>query len=101
MKGSGFEDIVIEAGVCASGSLKKVMSGKQYSQALRVHKMVLEALKRLLFEEFQAQDQFGGKMDDKTENSIKKLSEKPDCEQFRSLIRSQEFEGFCDKYSEF
>ena len=44
MKGSGFEDIVIEAGVCASGYLQKVMSGKHYNRALRVHKMVLEAL---------------------------------------------------------
>ena len=101
MKGSGFEDIVIEAGVHASGSLQKVMSGKHYNRALRVHKMVLEALKRLLFEAFQAQDQFGGKMDDETENLIKKLLEKPDCEQFQSLIRSQEFKGFFDKYSEF
>ena len=46
MKGSGFEDIVIEAGVCASGSLQKVMSGKHYNLALKVHKMVLEELER-------------------------------------------------------
>ena len=29
MQGSGFEDIVIEAGICASGSLKKVMSSME------------------------------------------------------------------------
>ena len=40
-------------------------------------------------------------MDDETENSIKKLSEKPDYEQFQSLIRSQEFKGFFDKHSKF
>ena len=34
MQGSHFEDIVIEAGICASGSLKKVMSGKHYNHAL-------------------------------------------------------------------
>ena len=100
MKGSGFEDIVIEAGVCASGYLQNVMSGKHYNRALRVYKMVLEALEQL-FETFQAQDQFGRKMDDETENSIKKLSEKPDYEQFQSLIRSQEFKGFFDKHSKF
>ena len=34
MQGSGFEDVVIESGICASGSLKKVMSGKHYNHAL-------------------------------------------------------------------
>ena len=56
IKGSCFEEIVIEAGVCASGSLQKVMSGKHYNRALRAHKLVLEALERLLFEVFQDQD---------------------------------------------
>ena len=44
MKGSGLSEIVIEAGVCASGSLDKVMSGKHFNRALRVHKVTLEAL---------------------------------------------------------
>ena len=35
-KGSGLSEIVIEAGVCASGSLDKVMSGKHFNRALRV-----------------------------------------------------------------
>ena len=52
MQGSGFEDVVIESGICASGSLKKVMSGKHYNRALRVHKLMLESLKRLLFRAF-------------------------------------------------
>lgn len=51
--GSGFEEIVIESGVCASGSLAKVVSGKHYNRAMRVHKLVLEALERLLFESFK------------------------------------------------
>ena len=53
MKGSGLSEIVIEAGVCASGSLDMVMSGKHFSRALRVHKVTLEALERLLIEKFE------------------------------------------------
>ena len=53
MKGSGLSEIVIEAGVCASGSSEKVMSEKQFNRALRVHKVTLEALKRLLLEKFE------------------------------------------------
>jgi len=31
---SGFEDIVIEAGLCASGSIEQVTSGKHYNRAM-------------------------------------------------------------------
>jgi len=46
--GSGFEDIVIEAGLCASGSVDQVMSGKHYNRAMRVHQRMLKALERML-----------------------------------------------------
>ena len=52
MKGSGPENIVIEAGVCVSGSLLcqcQVMSGEHHNRAPRIHKMMLYALERLLF----------------------------------------------------
>ena len=53
MKGSGLSEILIESGVCASGSLEKVMSGKHYNRALRVHKLTVEALERLLLCKFE------------------------------------------------
>ena len=53
MKGSGLSEIVSEAGVCASGSLDKVMSGKHFKRALRIHKVMLEALEILLLEKFE------------------------------------------------
>lgn len=52
MAGSGLAEIVIEAGVCASGSIQKVISGKHYNRSIRVHKRCLEALERLLFSYF-------------------------------------------------
>jgi len=30
--GSGFEEILQESGICASGSINKVMGGKHYNQ---------------------------------------------------------------------
>ena len=50
MKGSGLSEIVIEAGLCVSGSLEKVTSGKHFNRALRVRKVTLQALERLLLE---------------------------------------------------
>ena len=42
MKGSGFSEIVIESGICASGSLDSVISGKDFNRALRVRKHYLK-----------------------------------------------------------
>ena len=50
---SGFEEILVESGICASGSINKVMSGKHYNRAMRVHKLTLEALERLLLKKFE------------------------------------------------
>lgn len=52
MTGSGFEDILIEAGLCASGSIDKVMSGKHYNRAMRVHQRMNDAIERLLLDAF-------------------------------------------------
>lgn len=52
MTNSGFEDAVIEANICASGSINQVLSGKQYNRAFRVHEIMLSALERLLVREF-------------------------------------------------
>ena len=50
---SGFEEILVESGICASGSINKVMSGKHNNRAMRVHKLTLEALERLLLKTFE------------------------------------------------
>jgi len=52
MTGSGFEEVVINSGVCASGSLDQVLTGKHFNRAIRVHGHVLSALERLLLQAF-------------------------------------------------
>jgi len=53
MSGTGFKEILIEADVCASGSIEKVLSGKHFNRAVRVHQRMLEAVEQFLWEEFQ------------------------------------------------
>jgi hypothetical protein len=52
MEGTGLSDILLEASLIGSGSVTGVMTGKHYSRAMHCHKILLEALERLLFEEF-------------------------------------------------
>lgn len=53
MTGCAFEKILIESGLCASGSIDQVMSGKHYSRAVWVHHRMLEVIKRMLIEAFE------------------------------------------------
>lgn len=48
MNGSGLSDIMLEAELITSGSLKGVESGKQYDRALHCHKTMQECLERLM-----------------------------------------------------
>ena len=52
VKSSGFEEIVYEAELCATGSMEKVINGKHYNRRMRVHIIMTEALERLLFNDF-------------------------------------------------
>jgi predicted DNA-binding ribbon-helix-helix protein len=49
---AGFQDIVVEAGIVAVGSINGVLSGKHYNRAMRAHKLMFEALERLRFKAF-------------------------------------------------
>lgn len=51
-RGSGYSDILIEAGLVTTGCLKSVLKGKAYAKALFCLKTVTEAMERLLFERF-------------------------------------------------
>lgn len=52
MEGTGLSDVLLEAGLISSGSLSGVISGKNYARAIHCHKVVVESLERLLFEQF-------------------------------------------------
>ena len=52
MEATGLTDILMEAGLVGSGTIVRIMSGKNYSRAMACHKTVLEALQRLIVEAF-------------------------------------------------
>ena len=49
---SGLEDILVESGTIAGGSMKGVISGHMYNRSIRAHKLLFEALGRLQLEAF-------------------------------------------------
>lgn len=53
MKGSGVEDIFVQAGVCHLGTANKIMSGKDYYRMLRAHTLLHSAMLDLYWEAFE------------------------------------------------
>ena len=51
-KDAGLSNIMIESGLVAEGSINVVMNGKHYDRSIRAHKLVFEALSRLLWMTF-------------------------------------------------
>ena len=60
-RGSGYQDILLEAGLVTSGSLNSVLKGKAYNKALFCLKAVIEGLERLLIEQYIKEN---GEMED-------------------------------------
>ena len=52
VKGSGFEEIVFQAGLCSSGTITGVISGKHYNRCWRVHESLSEAVNRLFIKHY-------------------------------------------------
>lgn len=53
MKGSGIEDILVEADICLRGTANKIMSGKDYYAMLRAHSLINASMFGLHWEAFE------------------------------------------------
>ena len=51
-KDAGLRDIAVESGVIAEGSIDGVLEERQYNRADRLHKIIYEALQRLIWKGF-------------------------------------------------
>lgn len=76
VSGSGFEEILLESGIIASGSLNQVLSGKHFNRAMYVHQRMMEALETLLLQQFRNNSDYVGPIPDK----LQKLAANPSSE---------------------
>ena len=95
MAGSGFEEILIESGVCASGSINQGMNGSHYNRAVKVHQHMVDGLERLLLERF-----LNERSVDCTElPEMVSLAEEPSYEKLLEVLNSASCNQFLDEYS--
>ncbi|KAL5013682.1 hypothetical protein ScPMuIL_007952 [Solemya velum] len=72
---SGLSDVMLEAGLIWTGSSQGVHTGKHYDRAMHCHKIVLESLERLLFEQFLHQKGMSDIFDGLPESSKLKIQD--------------------------
>ena len=51
-KDAGLRDVAVESAVITEGSIEAVLEGRQYNRAVRLHKIIYEALQRLIWKGF-------------------------------------------------
>ena len=73
MDGYGLSDILLEAGLIASGSLHGVISGKHFDRPMHCRITILECLERLLLEQYMAQQKEQEQFFSIPADSMKKL----------------------------
>ena len=103
MKGSGLSEILIESGVCASGSLEKVMLGKHYNRALRVHKLTVEALECLLLCKFEESEysQETSPLHPEAIDMFQSLTENPSSEMLNRTMGNEHCRAYFEAYQAF
>ena len=104
MAGSGLEDILLEAGLMSSGSMKGVMTGKNYDRSLHCHKTMVECLERLLFDEFLS---MAGKDDalsgipEESKNIFQELIRSPTKERLAEVVANADLKALIESYESF
>lgn len=102
LRGNGFGEVVNEFGVCASGSKEHVLTGNHYNRAMRVHKLTLEALRRLLFTEFESLVLGGDRqVYERALRDIERLLENTDHDNLMKIVEDGDFVQLYQKYLEF
>lgn len=92
-KHAGLEDLLIESGTVAGGSINGVMNGHMYNRSIRSHKILYEALSRMQLDFFLATVDDAVRND--YETKVKPYLTSPDASQSDVVF------GFHTKYEEF
>lgn len=100
--GSGFEDIhvVFQSGLCASGSLRGVMSGKHYNHAWRVHEHFSDALEQLLLSTFLDNNPANQSVEI-PRSMLQLINSLPHPTDFDNILSQEDFAAFFDEYESF
>ena len=97
MSGAGIEDLLLEAGLLTTGSLRGVITGKNYYRAMHCHLTLAEALRRLLFDRYLSSHEKDNNMFQWLDRLLRNCSG----HEVENVLRDSDVKKFMDKYMEF
>ena len=98
MAGSGYEEAVVQSGICASSSMANVLNGKHYNRAGSVLKCTVEAIDRILWAQFM--EKYDGRYSEPLD-IILKLAKKPTADATGRIINEKSCAKLLDDFSKF
>ena len=92
-KDAGLRDVAVESAVIAEGSIEAVLEGRQYTRAVRLHRIIYEALQRLIWKGFYSWIETNHSEDSQrlqeTHNEFKDLQKTLTEEQFEHVFKNE------------
>ncbi len=95
---AGLQDLCIESLVVAEGSILGLVEGKKYNHAVRVHKLVYEAMHRLAWKSFT--EHSDGELIQEFATKIEKLTTNVNEDSFQSTLEHPVFVKVVDLYED-
>ena len=99
MRWSGFEEVPIESGICASGLIEQVLTDEHYNHALRVQKIVYEVLERILLQVYESLH--GCFFDKQGVTTLDHLAKNPCKDHLLECLASESWNKSLDRYVKF
>ena len=97
MAATGLEDVLSEACLISCGSIKVVMSGKNYGRSVHCHKILLECFERLSFEQFllsRTENMVGSSLPVSSKVLLQYLLESPCKEYMNASLNDEGIAGY-------
>ena len=96
---NALQEVLIESKICAGGSIEQGLTGKHYNRALRVHKVVYEALERILRQVYESLN--GCLFDEQGVTTLDHLAKNPCKDNLLACLASESCNKSIDRYNEF
>ena len=86
---AGLKEIAVESDIVAEGSIDKVLSGKHYNRAVRLHKITYEGMMQVLVDEYESS--LPAEMVNIEKRQIEQLKLNIAPKEFQAVLDSEEF----------
>ena len=101
MADTGFQEVLLEAELTTSGSMKGIIGGTNYARAMFCHKSIVEALERLLLQRFTSENHANNKIEGFSSAKLRQLVEQRCDEHLDLVLDDPGLMGFLEDYESF